>query len=63
VDRLWLERFARKERAYWHCQPAAIGSMLKALTSRKADSNGVLSESPKPAAAGERNGQSCYESN
>jgi uncharacterized membrane protein YfcA len=20
VDRLWLERFARKERAYWHCQ-------------------------------------------
>ena len=20
MDRLWLERFARKERAYWHCQ-------------------------------------------
>ena len=41
MDRLWLERFARKERAYWHCQPDTVGSMLKALTSKKSDSNRV----------------------
>jgi hypothetical protein len=41
VDRLWLERFARKERAYCHCQPDTVGSMLKALTSKKSDSNRV----------------------
>ena len=41
MDRLWLERFARKERAYWHCQPDTVGSMLKALTSKTSDSNRV----------------------
>ena len=41
MDCLWLERFARKERAYWHCQPDAVGSMLKALTSETFDSNRV----------------------
>jgi hypothetical protein len=41
VDRLWLERFARKERTYWHCQRGAVGSMLKALPSKTSDSNRV----------------------
>ena len=31
MDRLWLERFARKERAYWHFQPDTLGAMLKAM--------------------------------
>jgi hypothetical protein len=31
VDRLRLERFARKEGAYWHCQPDAIEVHVKSV--------------------------------